>query len=241
MQVDAASDGSYVLTVKSSGKRFWIGRCGCFSSPHSIFVTSCGLQVTCAGRYTQESLAELDRPLQEAAQLPDGDTNSKAFLHATGGHSLGPLRFEEIFGNVSTLHTDPSLALAGSLFQVASQFNVLEMAAPEVSPDAGITCYQHDRTQGPACAMACPAGTVFRSVPPRHITHVTHVTPPPPPLVGIISSLPLAAWALANAPPTGRCRHPLLPSPCLHRAASRCPFRSTACDWPMKSCCACRY
>ena len=102
----------------------------------------------------------LDRALERAAQLPDADTGSKAFLHAPHGHSLGPLTYEEVFGNVAKFHADPSLA--GSLFQVASQFNVLEMVSPDVGPDAGITGYQHDRTQGPACAMSCPAATVFR-------------------------------------------------------------------------------
>ncbi len=111
-------------------------------------------------RYTQETLASLDRPLVQAAALPAADTGSKEFLHATQGHSLGPLTYEDVFGNVAKFHADP--LLAGSLFQVASQFNVLEMVSPDVGPDAGVTGYQHDRTQGPACAMSCPAGTVFR-------------------------------------------------------------------------------
>jgi len=37
------------------------------------------------------------------------------------------------------------------------------MVSPDVGPEEGVTCYQHDRTQGPACAMACPAATVFRN------------------------------------------------------------------------------
>ena len=53
--------------------------------------------------------------------------------------------------------------LQGSLFQVASQFNVLEMANPKSTPEMGITIYQHDRTQGPVCAMACPSGTLYRN------------------------------------------------------------------------------
>ena len=109
--------------------------------------------------------------------MPDSAENSKAFLHSSSGASLGPLTFEEIFGNVSTLHADKELA--GSLFQVASQFNVLEMVSPDVGPEEGITCYQHDRTQGPACAMACPAATVFRCEPrSSHLTpHTSHLTP----------------------------------------------------------------
>jgi hypothetical protein len=52
---------------------------------------------------------------------------------------------------------------AGALFQVASQFNALEMAAPDVAPEDGVTRYQHDRTQGPACAMAAAAALIYRN------------------------------------------------------------------------------
>ena len=34
---------------------------------------------------------------------------------------------------------------------------------PAVSPARGVTIYANDRTQGPVCALACPAGTVFRN------------------------------------------------------------------------------
>lgn len=111
--------------------------------------------------YTQESLSSLDAQLQAAASLPDTDPRSKGFLHSSVGPSLGPLTYDADFtGNAAKLHADP--ALAGSVFQVASQFNVLEMVSPDVGPDAGVTGYVHDRTQGPACAMSCPAATVFR-------------------------------------------------------------------------------
>jgi hypothetical protein len=66
--------------------------------------------------------------------------------------------YEELRGDVSLFIRNPSLG--GALFQVASQFNLLEMISPDVGPEAGVTIYQHDRTQGPVCAMACPAGTV---------------------------------------------------------------------------------
>jgi hypothetical protein len=52
---------------------------------------------------------------------------------------------------------------AGALFQVASQFNLLEMTGPEMTPEHGVTCYQHDRTQGPACAIAAGAATIYRN------------------------------------------------------------------------------
>jgi len=37
------------------------------------------------------------------------------------------------------------------------------MANPRVTPDSGVTIYEWDHTQGPACALACPAATVFRN------------------------------------------------------------------------------
>lgn len=52
---------------------------------------------------------------------------------------------------------------AGALFQVASQFNLLEMTSPTVTPEHGVTRYQCDRTQGPACAIAAGAATIYRN------------------------------------------------------------------------------
>jgi hypothetical protein len=51
----------------------------------------------------------------------------------------------------------------GSTFQAASQFNCLEFGAPHITPEYGITSYAYDETQGPACALACAAGTVYRN------------------------------------------------------------------------------
>lgn len=64
-------------------------------------------------------------------------------------------------GDVRKLHADP--ANAGAVFQVASQFNLLEMVGPEVSPEDGVARYELDRTQGPACAIAAGAATIFRN------------------------------------------------------------------------------
>lgn len=68
---------------------------------------------------------------------------------------------EVLTGDVRAMHAQP--AHAGALFQVASQFNLLEMVSPEVSPEDGVTRYAHDRTQGPACAMAAGAATIYRN------------------------------------------------------------------------------
>lgn len=91
-----------------------------------------------AGRLTVPRLADLPRPA--------GD---------------GRPQLREVVADVRDLHADP--ANAGAVFQVASQFNLLEMIGPHVGPEAGIARYATDLTQGPACAMACAAGTIWRN------------------------------------------------------------------------------
>jgi hypothetical protein len=59
------------------------------------------------------------------------------------------------------MHAEPDLE--GALFQVASQFNLLEMTGPSVIPEQGVTRYAGDATQGPACAMAAGAATIYRN------------------------------------------------------------------------------
>jgi hypothetical protein len=73
----------------------------------------------------------------------------------------GRLRLHSAVGNVQTMHTDA--ANAGAMFQVASQFNLLEMAGPQVTPERGVAIYEHDHTQGPACAISAGAGTIYRN------------------------------------------------------------------------------
>ena len=73
----------------------------------------------------------------------------------------GKTRLREVVADVQTLHADSENA--GAMFQVASQFNLLEMVSPSVSPEDGIAGYEYDRTQGPACAIACGAGTIYRN------------------------------------------------------------------------------
>jgi hypothetical protein len=51
----------------------------------------------------------------------------------------------------------------GAMFQVASQFNCLEFITPDEKPENGITKYQWDNTQGPACSLACATATVYRN------------------------------------------------------------------------------
>ena len=73
----------------------------------------------------------------------------------------GRLEVQLAVGDVRALHAAPSSA--GALFQVASQFNLLEMMDETVAPEDGVTRYERDRTQGPACAMAAAAALLYRN------------------------------------------------------------------------------
>ena len=93
----------------------------------------------------------------EITSLADLRSQHKGLQLTTGSQ----IKVSEVVGDAKTLHVE--LANAGALFQVASQFNLLEMVSPSVTPDQGITIYEHDPTQGPACAVACGAGTIHRN------------------------------------------------------------------------------
>jgi hypothetical protein len=80
---------------------------------------------------------------------------------ASGDNSRGQLTVRNMSGDVRRMHQSPEFG--GALFQVASQFNLLEMTSPNVTPEQGVTRYQHDRTQGPACAIAAGAATIYRN------------------------------------------------------------------------------
>jgi len=72
-----------------------------------------------------------------------------------------PTTVREEMADVKDLHLNTSNANA--MFQVASQFNLLEMVSPQVTPEKGVSVYQNDLTQGPACAIAAGAGTIYRN------------------------------------------------------------------------------
>lgn len=98
------------------------------------------------GRLEIPSLLELRHRAQEGADQAEASSRcSVSCLQA----------------DVRRLHADP--ANAGALFQVASQFNLLEMVGPAVTPEQGVTRYSGDGTQGPACAMAAGAATIYRN------------------------------------------------------------------------------
>jgi hypothetical protein len=79
----------------------------------------------------------------------------------SSGGNVGRISVREVVADVQQLHRDK--ANASSMFQVASQFNLLEMISPNVTPEDGVGIYERDLTQGPACAVAAGAGTIYRN------------------------------------------------------------------------------
>jgi hypothetical protein len=64
-----------------------------------------------------------------------------------------------VVGDVLEMHHQHPRAT----FQAASQLNCLEFAQPSALPEHGVSIYAHDNTQGPACALACASGTIYRN------------------------------------------------------------------------------
>lgn len=95
------------------------------------------------GRFEMVSLAELRDQVKQKAD------------------PASPTRMSIVNGDVRRMHSRPEYR--GALFQVASQFNALEMVGPSITPEHGVTRYEHDRTQGPACAIAAGAATIYRN------------------------------------------------------------------------------
>ncbi len=103
------------------------------------------------GRFTTPSVASL---VEEIGRLEGGGGASKA-------------TFMNVSDDIRSVHHKAAVLDSSSdpppVIQAASQFNCLEMVGPSVSPNSGVTQYIRDRTQGPACALSCPSGTVFRN------------------------------------------------------------------------------
>jgi len=71
------------------------------------------------------------------------------------------IKVSEIVGDIQSFHRDSFNNK--SVIQVASQFNLLEMVSPYRTPEDGVGIYEYDATQGPACAISCGAGTIYRN------------------------------------------------------------------------------
>jgi hypothetical protein len=73
-----------------------------------------------------------------------------------------PNTITEVVSDVKDIYNNPNIS-SNALFQVASQFNLLEMATPSHTPHMGVGIYEYDHTQGPASAISCGAATIYRN------------------------------------------------------------------------------
>jgi len=101
-----------------------------------------------AGKFYEAQVCQLRKEVQKQCE------------HFKPAHP-GKVTVTNFVGESRSLHSIPEFK--GGVFQAASQFNYLEFPSQRCVPENGITGYMYDRTQGPACAMACAAGTAFRN------------------------------------------------------------------------------
>lgn len=120
-----------------------------------------------------ETLQSVDRFLRVDGEYLISDVNQRRFK--VGNLTLpnlstlrneivqgeGRISVSEIVADIRDLHADKENA--GAIFQVASQFNLLEMVSPSFRPEDGVGLYENDHTQGPTCAISCGAGTIYRN------------------------------------------------------------------------------
>jgi len=111
------------------------------------------------GMFDRPTLAQLEQCIKSTEYKKDFKKLKEVNIK---GKKIGTLAFKHIeTPDVALLHCDPKNE--GAIFQVASQFNCLEMINVDTTPNQGVTIYSDDHTQGPACAMACPAALVYRN------------------------------------------------------------------------------
>ena len=110
-----------------------------------------------AGFFSTPTLAELraaGRALLLATQTEGGG----------GGGSSTPTSTTLTFTHIATRDVLTLHVLhPGATFLAASGLNCLEFSSPRQAPQDGVTEYESDYTQGPACALACAPGTVVRN------------------------------------------------------------------------------
>jgi hypothetical protein len=136
----------------------WFERLTGFSESAGYARTRAQLGVTDEGRLTPSAQEPGYRV--GAFSMPSlAELRAAARGQVTAPHGRPTVRI--VRGDVGALHAEP--AYRGALFQVASQFNCLEMVHPTVRPEDGVASYAHDHTQGPSCAVATGAATIYRN------------------------------------------------------------------------------
>jgi hypothetical protein len=147
------------LVSRANGARYYVG---VFSTP-SLGALRERVAVALAldrdggsgGSSTGGGASECDGKEGEASGGAGGGGGGSV-LHGGGG-----LRLDIVLGDVAKFHGLRENRHA--TFQAASQFNCLEFVGPSVVPEDGIMAYPSDKTQGPACSVACGPATTYRN------------------------------------------------------------------------------
>jgi hypothetical protein len=126
-----------------------------FEEPSSLIATKENRRFE-IGRFSTPNLSELRNSVRLALNMSPDVKFAGASIPAP--HRRIKVQHIAIPGVLEIHKSYP-----GALYQAASQFNCLEFPGPNFKPEDGITDYVTDRTQGPACAIACAAGSLFRN------------------------------------------------------------------------------
>jgi hypothetical protein len=113
------------------------------------------------GPFECPSVSDLRKKRKDLEGNYDSNLGRLSFAHLAAQNGVGPLHLLQ--------------SNAGAVFQAASQFNCLEMMSSNYTPTDGVTIYQQDETQGPACALACPAALVYRNYFVEHGDNKEHI------------------------------------------------------------------
>lgn len=113
-----------------------------------------------AGAFSTPSVGQLRQAVKYLLSTPEVIDLLKPYRDAAGD-STQCITVKHVSGDSRKLHGVAHYE--GAVIQAASQFNYLEFPSQRNIPENGIVSYVYDRTQGPACAIACAAGTAYRN------------------------------------------------------------------------------
>lgn len=125
-----------------------------------------GIRIS-AGIFWMPSVGDLRRLVVNKAGTLKAGSASKSIANDDTAKKDKTSRTETVLKNIvgeaRSMHSDDLVVKNGDIVQAASQFNTLEFPGPSTIPEEGIEGYLYDHTQGPACALACFAGTAYRN------------------------------------------------------------------------------
>jgi hypothetical protein len=154
-------------TIKLPSNR--IISCGTFSEPTLQELRDAVAKVL-AKNGLKEKMLEIASQRRSEGKSPEtattaddgsgaGDSALQGRKRARGSEHL--IHLSNITDDARSMHSKSENLFA--TVQAASQFNYLEFPSASGKPENGISGYEWDRTQGPACAIACAGGTAYRN------------------------------------------------------------------------------